>query len=175
MKNRVIKIPLSVAGLKAAIEAVEEYEDWLETKKKEFLERLAYEGLNLATVKFQKAVYDGDNDVSVYVENRGPKKMAVVAVGQSVLFIEFGTGVVYPDNHPEAPILGMRRGKYGRGKGSQESWGYYGQPGTHGEVLKETEKGALIITSGNPANMPMYTTVKELEEKIRKIAEEVFR
>ena len=80
------------------------------------LERLTQEGYEVASAGFASAEYDGTNDVTVSVEDRGKIK-AVVAVGGTVLFIEFGTGVTYPDNHPEARDLGMERGEYGHGRG----------------------------------------------------------
>ena len=50
-------------------------------------------------------------------------KIAVVAVGSATLFIEFGTGVKYPDNHPEAAEHGMIRGGYGYRLGRLEKVG----------------------------------------------------
>ena len=127
-----------------------------------------------ASVKFSQAVYDGTNDVSVTVELRGNNVRAVVATGGATLFIEFGTGVTYPDNHPEARDRNMKRGEYGQGHGKQQSWGYYGEPGTNG-VLKEKKNGGIVvITHGNPANMPMYETKKELQFQLTQIAKEVF-
>ena len=80
----------------------------------------------------------------------------------------------HPDDHPEAGELGMKRGEYGQGHGKQHSWGYYGDPGTNG-VLKEKKNGGfVVITHGNPANMPMYETVKELQDRLTEIAKEVF-
>lgn len=82
--------------------------------------------------------------------------------------------MTYPDDHPEAGELGMKRGEYGQGHGKQHSWGYYGDPGTNG-VLKEKKNGGfVVITHGNPANMPMYETVKELQDRLTEIAKEVF-
>ena len=69
---------------------------------------------------------------------------------------------------PESPFHGKGR------KGKQHSWGYYGDPGTNG-VLKEKKNGGfVVITHGNPANMPMYETVKELQDRLTEIAKEVF-
>ena len=49
-----------------------------------------------------------------------------------------------------------------------------GDPGTNG-VLKEKKNGGfVVITHGNPANMPMYETVKELQDRLTEIAKEVF-
>ena len=92
-----------------------------------------------------------------------------------MLFIEFGTGVTYPDNHPEAAEHGMRRGEYGAGHGKQSSWGYYGDPGTNGEVRTKANGKSVVITHGNPANMSMYDTVKQLQQILPRLAKEVFR
>ena len=68
----------------------------------------------------------------------------------------------------------MVRGEYGQGKGSQDSWGYYGNPGTNGRVVKENGKGSLVITHGNPPARAMYDAGKEMREQVRAIAKEVF-
>lgn len=122
------------------------------------------------------AVYDGTNDVSVSVESRGENKAAVVAIGSSVLFIEFGTGVKYPDSHPEAGKFGFEHGGYGHHLGRLEKgWRYQGDPGTNGEVIATGKHAGEIHTYGNPANMSMYYTVRELEEKFEEIARRVYR
>lgn len=172
---KTIKVPLSVAGINKAIREVQNYKVWLKQRSGILLDRLAQHGFSVASANFAKAAYDGTNDVSVSVEQRGDKARAVVAIGASVLFIEFGTGVVYPDNHPEAVEHGMRRGEYGEGHGKQHSWGYYGEPGTNGQVRTKKNGAAVVITQGNPANMSMYDTVKQLNELLPRLAKEVFR
>lgn len=169
-----ISVPISSSGIDDLLRAVEDYEAWLESRAAVLLDRLAAKGVSVASARFAKAIYDGSNDVSVSVETREQNARAVIAVGQSVLFIEFGTGVTYPDNHPEAAELGMNRGEYGKGHGKQKSWGYYGDPGTNGELREKTNGKTVVITHGNPANMPMYETVKELERRLGEIAKEVF-
>ena len=169
-----VTFPLSVSGIERLQRSVEEYQRWLKDRSEKLLDRLAEEGYQIASAKFAQVVYDGTNDVSVSVENRGANTRAVVAVGSSVLFIEFGTGVVYPDDHPEADDLGMKRGEYGKGHGKQTSWGYYGEPGTNGELREKKNGSVVVITHGNPANMAMYETVKELEMHLRDLAKEVF-
>lgn len=169
-----INVPLSIPAYDSLIRKVEDLGNWQSDRAIVFADRLAQEGLEIASVKFSQAVYDGTNDVSVTVEPRGNNVRAVVATGGATLFIEFGTGVTYPDDHPEAAELGMKRGEYGQGHGKQHSWGYYGDPGTNG-VLKEKKNGGfVVITHGNPANMPMYETVKELQDRLTEIAKEVF-
>lgn len=171
---KTVKVPLSAAGIETAIREVEKYKVWLRERSNLLLDRLADEGYQIASAKFARAVYDGTNDASVSVEQRGTAARAVVAVGSSVLFIEFGTGVTYPDSHPEAADHGMTRGGYGQGKGSRSSWGYYGDPGTHGQLKEKLNGSTVVITHGNPANMSMYETVKELRERLPVIVKEVF-
>lgn len=169
-----VTITLSDREIDRLLREVEDWKNWLLDRTTVFLGRVAQEGMEIASVKFEQAVYDGTNDVSVTVEPRGNNVQAVVATGRATLFIEFGAGVTYPDNHPEAGELGMKRGEYGQGHGKQHSWGYYGDPGTNG-VLKEKKNGGfVVITHGNPANMPMYETVKELQDRLTEIAKEVF-
>lgn len=172
--SQTINVPLSIPAYDSLIRKIEDLGNWQSDRAIVFADRLAQEGMEIASVKFSQAVYDGTNDVSVTVEPRGNNVRAVVATGGATLFIEFGTGVTYPDDHPEAEELGMKRGEYGQGHGKQQSWGYYGEPGTNG-VLKEKKNGGfVVITHGNPANMPMYETVKELQDRLTEIAKEVF-
>lgn len=172
--SQTINVPLSIPAYDSLIRKIEDLGNWQSDRAIVFADRLAQEGMEIASVKFSQAVYDGTNDVSVTVEPRGNNVRAVVATGGATLFIEFGAGVTYPDNHPEAGELGMKRGEYGQGHGKQHSWGYYGDPGTNG-VLKEKKNGGfVVITHGNPANMPMYETVKELQDRLTEIAKEVF-
>ena len=169
-----VEITLSGRDIDRLLREVEDWKNWLLDRTTVFLGRVAQEGLEIASAKFEQAVYDGTNDVSVTVEPRGNNIQAVVATGRATLFIEFGTGVTYPDNHPEAGELGMKRGEYGQGHGKQQSWGYYGEPGTNGLLKEKKNGGFVVITHGNPANMPMYETVKELQDRLTDIAKEVF-
>ena len=172
--SQTINVPLSIPAYDSLIRKIEDLGNWQSDRAIVFADRLAQEGMEIASIKFSQAVYDGTNDVSVTVEPRGNNVRAVVATGGATLFIEFGTGVTYPDDHPEAGQLGMKRGEYGQGHGKQHSWGYYGDPGTNG-VLKEKKNGGfVVITHGNPANMPMYETGKELQDRLTEIAKEGF-
>ncbi len=171
---KTVKVPLSQRGIDTLLREIESYTVWLKERSQVLLDRLAQAGFEVASARFAKAAYDGTNDASVYLETRSEGVRAVVAVGASVLFIEFGTGVTYPDNHPQAEELGMKRGEYGQGHGKQSSWGYYGDPGTNGVVKMKKDGSTVVITHGNPANMPMYETVKELEAMLPDLVKEVF-
>ena len=171
---KTVKVPLSQRGIDTLLREIESYTVWLKERSQVLLDRLAQAGFEVASARFAKAAYDGTNDASVSLETRSEGVRAVVAVGASVLFIEFGTGVTYPDNHPQAAELGMKRGEYGKGHGKQSSWGYYGDPGTNGVVKMKKDGSTAVITHGNPANMPMYETVKELEAMLPDLVKEVF-
>ena len=171
---KTVKVPLSQRGIDTLLREIESYTVWLRERSQVLLDRLAQAGFEVASARFAKAAYDGTNDASVSMETRSEGVRAVVAVGASVLFIEFGTGVTYPDNHPQAAELDMKRGEYGQGHGKQSSWGYYGDPGTNGVVKMKKDGSTVVITHGNPANMPMYETVKELEAMLPELVKEVF-
>ena len=171
---KTVTVPLSQRGIDTLLREIESYTVWLKERSQVLLDRLAQAGFEVASARFAKAAYDGTNDASVSLETRSEGVRAVVAVGASVLFIEFGTGVTYPDNHPQAAELGMKRGEYGQGHGKQSSWGYYGDPGTNGVVKMKKDGSTVVITHGNPANMPMYETVKELEAMLPELVKEVF-
>lgn len=171
---KTVKVSLSQRGIDTLLREIESYTVWLKERSQVLLDRLAQAGFEVASARFAKAAYDGTNDASVSLETRSEGVRAVVAVGASVLFVEFGTGVTYPDNHPQAAELGMKRGEYGQGHGKQSSWGYYGDPGTNGVVKMKKDGSTVVITHGNPANMPMYETVKELEAMLPELVKEVF-
>lgn len=173
--KRIVRMTLNPASIDGAIKELQAYKKWLTERTSAFLKALADEGMEIASVKFSTAQYDGTNDVSVSVEEREESRVAVVAVGGAVLFIEFGTGVKYPDNHPEAGEHGMIRGEYGYKLGRlQKGWRYTGDPGTNGEVITEGKHAGEVHTYGNPANMSMYLTIRELEDKFEEIARRIY-
>lgn len=169
-----IEIELSSQSIDKAIEKMYLYEEWVVNRRKEFIRRLAEVGVDFASVSFQNAQYDGKNDVTVSMEVVDDRKVKIVASGVATFFIEFGTGITYPDSHPMKPEGVLGRGEYGKGMGKFSSWEYYGEPGTNGRIVGESDKGTLIKTQGNPANMCMYNTYKELLDRIYSIAAEVF-
>ena len=167
---------IKVTGVERLINKLRTYQKSLEEKQHRLLEGLVKLGIDVASVKFQTAQYDGENDVIV---NRQPEwvgdnKLFLTATGNAVTFIEFGAGIHYAEQHPNAAAFGAIRGAYGQGKGSRDSWGYYGTPGTNGRVIKENDKGTVVLTHGNPPARAMYDSVKEMRNQIANIAREVF-
>lgn len=183
MKQKVIKMGLNPRSIENAIKEVKAYKKWLTDKANELVNELAKQGLEIAQAGFKKAVYDGMNDVSVSIDTKDGIT-ALVAVGNSVLFIEFGTGITYPDDHPEKPEGISARGTYGQGKGKQRTWGYYGEEkGTNGKFATVKLKSGevvekiphVVLTHGNPANMTMYNTAKDLRDLVETTAKRVFK
>lgn len=153
-----ITVDLSERGIDRLIKKLDEYEKWMNRKVQEFVNRLAQEGVQIAQIGFSSAQYDGTNDVTVTVENRGETVAAVVATGKAVLFIEFGAGYLMGYGHPEPMEYGP--GTYpGKGHWDDPDGWYF----AHGQK-----------SYGNPPAAAMYNARKELEQRLTDIAKEVF-
>lgn len=146
----------------------------LDTMMDELCRRLADMGQEKATVYFSEAIYDGTNDANVTVEKRD-NGYAVVANGESVLFIEFGTGINFPDSHPEASKNGMKHGDFGWKLGRlRDGWRYPAEHGAGTNGFPDEDHPGYLHTMGNPANMPMYKTVTDLDNEVERMIKEVF-
>lgn len=169
--------PMDKRSIEEAIKQTKKRKAWLKEKTREFVERLAEEGVVIATGNFVSAVYDGDKgEIAIRAHKTAKNEWTISATGDTVLFIEFGTGTVQADDHPDKPHEVSARGTYGKGRGRFGTWEYYGSPGSNGRIVGFREgKGLLIRTAGNPANKSMYMTVQELRERCYTIAREVFR
>ena len=168
---------LSPKSIDAAIKKLGDYSKWIEVRAKVLCERLAERGLEVAGVEFGSAIYDGTNDVKVRLYDDG-KKMRVLAEGETVLFIEFGTGVTHQTYHPKRNEMGMNLeiGGYGHGLGRLNGGWRYPEAkgaGTYGE--KDPKHPGYIHTYGNPANMPMYNASQDIRNEMLRIAREVFQ
>lgn len=172
MAKKIIQMSLSSSSIQNAIKELDNYKRELLNKEKILLEKLRDIGVGEASVRFTTAAYDGVNDVSV-TYSPADKGYAIMAKGQAVAFIEFGTGVYYnsgepyPIPRPEG-IVGI--GEYGKRRGQGRAWFYQGDAGTNGIP----QDGGLVKTRGNPAAMPMWYASEEMRKSILKIAREVF-
>ena len=157
---------LSVASIDNAIAELKAYRDSLDAKMDKLLEGLAKIGLDEAEVRFLCAMYDGDNDVEVTMDDT-PDGYVIRADGKAVAFIEFGAGVYYnpigpyyPKDKPDG-IVDI--GEYGKGYGKRKAWGY------------PDGAGGVKITHGNPAAMPMWYASEEIKNSVLKVVKEVFK
>ena len=156
--------PFDKASIDAAINQVAQYKKDFLVKEKLFVKRLAEIGVSVASTGFALADYDGENDVNVRIEWNG-NRAVVIAEGETVGFIEFGTGI----RNPEWDNSGMdytppKHGTYGKKRGSRPS-GWYFKPG----------EGAVQHTYGNHPAEAMRTARDVMIEKVAQIAREVFR
>ena len=164
MSRKKIVVLLSESGIQKIQDELTVYRKWQEEKARELAERLAALGATVASIRFSRAVYTGKKDVEVTVEEL-PNGYKVKADGESVLFIEFGSGVTYGYGHPEAGEFGMGPGTYPNGKG------HWDDP--KGWYLPKSAGGGH--TFGNPPAMPMYEARKAIEQELPRIVKEVFR
>ena len=162
---RRVVVKLTPDSVDNAIKELRNFQKWLAEKTELFVEELGREGVAVAQLKFSTAPYDGERDVTVTSEKRGRYKVAVSAIGKSVLFIEFGTGITFAGTtHPEGAATGMVPGSWSDGPEGKGHWkdpkGWYYKHG--------------MRSLGNPPGMAMYETVRELERKMEEIARRVF-
>lgn len=160
---KTIQVELTNKSINNAIKELRKYKLWVEQKEKELRLRLAQLGATVASIQFSRAIYNGTNDVTVRVDDTG--SVAVIyAEGESVAFIEFGSGAKYGYGHPQASEFGVGPGTYSDGPDGKGHWdnpkGWWYGNGQH--------------SYGNPPAMAMYGAVQAITEQVTKIAKEVF-
>ena len=160
-----IKInPFDKKSITEALNQLKAYKKDFLAKEELFVKRLAEIGVSVASTGFALADYDGINDVQVVMTQSG-SKATVIAYGETVGFIEFGTGI----RNPEWDSSGMeyippKHGTYGKRHGARPN-GWYFKPG----------EGAAQHTYGNPPAEAMRTARDVMIERVIQIAREVWR
>lgn len=155
-----ITVELDAKSINKAIRDIRKLDAEWNRKTNEVIRRLAEIGATKASLGFSRAVYTGDNDVSISVKPI-ENGYEIIASGEAVLFIEFGSGVTYGYGHPE-PM--------GYGPGTYPGKGHWNDP--NGWHLPKSKGGTH--TYGNPPSATMYQTGKELQQEVLRIAQEVF-
>jgi len=161
--SKTIRIRLSPESIGAAIEEVRAYKKWVQDKANELVLRLAEKGVDIASVKFAAAEYNGTKYVSVNLEESGGSHCAVVATGKTVLILEFGAGVI-GEGHELA-------GEFGYGPGTYPGQTHVPNPGYWWFTGDDKQ---LHFSRGNPPSMAMFSTAKDLRGMIEETAREVF-
>ena len=157
--------PFDSKSISNAIKELKRYKNDFEAKEKEFIRRLSELGVSVASTGFALADYDGVNDVQVTVSQSGGSAV-ITAFGEAVGFIEFGTGVKYP----EWDASGMeytppKHGTYGEGRGKSP----------HGWYFKQSEGASARHTYGNQPAEAMRTARDVMVERVIQIAREVWK
>lgn len=155
---------VEVLGIDRVIRRLERMKRDLEDKNREFIEKLALEGIQVASARFSNAIYDGTNDATVgdvvWIDDTTAE---IIASGRSVLFIEFGSGLI-GYGHPEPREYGPGTWSDnimlgGKGHWQDPNGWYY----VHGQK-----------SYGNPPARAMYDAGKTMRERVATIAKEVF-
>lgn len=157
--------PFDKKSITEALKAIERYEKEFHKKEAEFIRRLTEIGVSVAELGFSLADYDGDNDVLIAETQNGPRA-AIIAYGQTVGFIEFGTGVKFREyDSSSTEFTPPPHGSYGKGKGKNpHGWYYTAGEGAHGRH-----------TYGNPPAEAMLTARDVMVERVVQIAREVWK
>lgn len=157
---------ISEATIEAAVQELRRYAEWVEQKEAELRSRLASLGATVASIQFSRAIYNGVNDVSVRVDDTG--SVAVIyAEGESVAFIEFGSGEKYGSGHPQAGEFGYGPGTWSTGESGKGHW-----DDPNGWWLPKEKGGGHSY--GNPPAMAMVAARDAMVEDLVQIAKEVF-
>ena len=160
--KKVYSIDLSASGIKELQSGLEDRQKWLSQKSEELCKRLADMGAVKASLNFSRAIYTGEEDHEITVEPIDGG-YSVRASGETVLFVEFGTGLIgygHPEDHGMTP-------------GSYPGEGHWNDPNGWW-IPRSKNNGHSLHTYGNPPNMPMYNAVKELELELARVVKEVF-
>ena len=146
------------------IKGLEGYKETLKIKANALAKALAEAGCQAVTVTYAGARYTGPRDEKVTVEELGEGKYAIVASGETVLFVEFGAGVYLGGGHPN-PM--------GYGPGTYPGKGHWNDP--NGWYLPKSALGKSgVHTYGNAPSAAMYHTAKSLRAMLEQAARGVF-
>lgn len=156
--------PYDIKSINKALKQIEVYRQDFESKEQEFVRRLAEIGLSVARTGFQLADYDGEKDVVVSMNQTGTQA-TIVASGQTVGFIEFGTGVRYPEwSGDDTDFTPPQHGTYGKGKGKNPHGWWF-----------TANAGSSQHTYGNMPAEAMLTARDRMIEQVVRIAREVWK
>lgn len=157
--------PYDPKSIQKAIKLLEDYKKDFHAKEERFVKRLADIGVSVARAGFLTADYDGDNDVQVSMTHSGTKA-TVMAFGETVGFIEFGTGVKYPEwDGSDMDYTPPKHGTYGKGQGKNP----------HGWYFRVSDGARARHTYGNQPAEAMLTAREEMIERVMMIAREVWK
>ena len=157
--------PFDKRSITAAIKKLEQYEKEFRAKEAEFIRRLKDIGVSVAETGFSLADYDGINDVLIAETQNGPRA-AIIAYGEAVGFIEFGTGVKFREyDSSSTEFTPPAHGTYGKGKGANPKGWYFSQG----------EGAAGRHTFGNPPAEVMLTARDVMVERVVQVAREVWK
>ena len=162
---KIVIDPFDKKSIDAAIKKIKQYETDFHKKEIEFVRRLKEIGVSVAETGFALADYDGVNDVLI-AETQNGTRAAVIAYGETVGFIEFGTGVKFREyDSSDTEYTPPKHGTYGKGRGKNP----------HGWYFKQIDGAAARHTYGNPPAEAMLAARDEMIQRVTEIAREVWK
>ena len=162
---KIVIDPFDKKSINAAIKKLQQYEKEFKRKEAEFVRRLKELGVSVATTGFSMADYDGVNDVLIAETQLGTRAL-VIAYGETVGFIEFGTGVKFREyDSAGLEFTPPPHGSYGKGKGKNP----------HGWFFTQSPGAAARHTYGNPPAEALLTARDTMIEHVTQIAREVWK
>lgn len=162
-----------IEGAKETYDFFDRYIKELPKRVKAFEKALAEIGYDQFKVSYADPFYAGSNDIEVTWKET-EKGFEVKASGTTVLFVEFGTGIYYPQDNPYASTYGFERGGYGNHQGLNEVWVYRGEKGNRGWTPKGETRTDVVATHGNESANALYKAEERISADIERIAREVF-
>ena len=157
--------PWDSKSISAAAKTLEQYQKDFYQKETEFVRRLKELGMSVASTGFALADYDGVNDVLI-AETQSGSRALVIAYGETVGFIEFGTGIKFREyNSLGIDFTPPPHGSYGKGKGKNP----------HGWFFTQSPGAAARHTYGNPPAEAMLAARDAMIEQVVQIAREVWK
>lgn len=162
---KIVINPFDKKSIDAALKKVQQYEKDFRAKEIEFVRRLKEIGVSVAEAGFATADYDGVNDVLI-AETQNGARAVVIAYGEAVGFIEFGTGVKFREyDSSTTEYTPPKHGTYGKGRGKNP----------HGWYFKQGEGAAARHTHGNEPAEAMLAARNEMIQRVIEIAREVWK
>lgn len=168
---RVIHLnPLDLDSIREAAKQTREQAERMEDMAAEICRRLAEIGVSVAQIHYIPEAWSGNTDVTVTAEpiENGYK---VTASGEDVFFLEFGAGVTaglgYDTSEIDPPV-DITPGSWSREHGGGFWEQYQENPATAGWYY-----GGQWM-DGLAPQMGMYHGHKEIQQRIKEVAQEVF-
>lgn len=162
---KIVIDPFDTNSINQAIQKLIQYEKDFRIKETEFVRRLKEIGVSVASTEFAAAKYDGTKDVLI-AETQLGGRAAVIAYGETVGFIEFGTGVRNREyDSSTSEFKPPAHGTYGKGHG-KNSYGWWFNPSGIPPAKH---------TFGNEPAEAMLKARDAMVEKVIEIAREVWK
>lgn len=172
-------IKASCVGMKDVLSSIKDLHQF---SKPDFIDRtldnLADIGIDAIDEAYSMADFDNQPKDYILSKKIGENTAEIIASGETITFLEFGTGVYNNKNrdYPQADDLGMLIGEYGKGRGKNEFWFYRGVGGEpkqkrdkHGNVVGYDE--SVRFTRGTQASKGMLRACSRIDQNIVKVVE----